>query len=362
MPTSKNGFLLFQPFARSIRGEAAQQTTTADIRYRLAFVAVSLCIPGLVLSLLARTSVPIDFDLQWLGLRALAAGANPYDVVGPDGEYFFPFPYYYPLTATVLVWPLGFLSIAFARAVFILGSAGILAWVASRHGDRWIPMLLSGSFIHAVALGQWTPLLTAALLAPTLGVVTIAKPHLGIAIAVSHCSRRFMVASVGGGMVLFLASLALHPTWPVDWLVTLRAAPAGSHTAPMLQIGGPLILFALLRWRQPEARLLVAMAAIPQTGVLYDTLPLFLVSRTRKEAWVLCAFSLVAYAVQTQLANVMLGEGMGGDFITPFNAFRSRVGAWMVWLMYIPALAIVLLRKDDRVGNPKSMASLMRAK
>lgn len=282
---------------------------------------------------------------------------SAYDAVGPDREYFFPFPYYYPLTATVLVWPLGFLPLAYARVVFILGSAGILGWVASRHGDRWMPILLSGSFIHAVALGQWTPLLTAAFLAPTLGVAAIAKPHLGLAIAVSHCSRLFTVAAVGGGIILFVASLALHPTWPADWLLTLRAAPAGSHTAPMLQVGGPLILLALLRWRQPEARLLVALAAMPQTGLLYDTLPLFLVSRNRYEAWILCALSLVAFAVQTRLATAMLGEVIGVDYITPFNAFRSQVGAWTVWLMYLPALVMVLFRKNTRAGDQQPVGS-----
>lgn len=82
MPNSEKRFLRLQAFFRSMPCEAAMRSATADIRYRLAFVAISLCVPGLVLSLLARTSVPIDFDLQWLGLRALAAGANPYAEVG----------------------------------------------------------------------------------------------------------------------------------------------------------------------------------------------------------------------------------------------------------------------------------------
>jgi hypothetical protein len=46
---------------------------------------------------------------------------------------------------------------------------------------------------------------------------------------------------------------------------------------------GPVILLALLRWRRPEARLLVALAFVPQLLFWADQLPLFLIPRTRGE-------------------------------------------------------------------------------
>ena len=64
-------------------------------------------------------------------------------------------------------------------------------------------------------------------------------------------------------------------------------------TAPVTYVtaGGPLILLALLRWRRPEARLLVALGCIPHTTMLYEALPLFLVARRWQEGVLLAALS-----------------------------------------------------------------------
>ena len=54
------------------------------------------------------------------------------------------------------------------------------------------------------------------------------------------------------------------------------------------------MLLAILRWRRPEARLLIALACVPQSMLLYETVPLFLVPRTFRESALLVALSYVA--------------------------------------------------------------------
>jgi hypothetical protein len=106
--------------------------------------------------------------------------------------------------------------------------------------------------------------------------------------------------------------------------------------------GGALLLLALLRWRQPEARLLAAMSLIPQTGGLYDTVPLFLIPRTRWEAYGLAAATqLVAIA---DPARTYPG-------IDLFSAIKIRWPLMFV-LVYVPALLLVLRRPVPAPPGP----------
>jgi hypothetical protein len=123
-------------------------------------------------------------------------------------------------------------------------------------------------------------------------------------------------------------------------------------SAPVMRPGGFLLLLALLRWRRPEARLLAGLACIPQTPVLYETVPLFLLVTTLKEGALLgiltCASGMLVYA-------------MGSD-ITAYDEWMTLSGRWMVWLVYLPALAIVLPRpnvypaRDDDATSYSSAA------
>jgi hypothetical protein len=57
-----------------------------------------------------------------------------------------------------------------------------------------------------------------------------------------------------------------------------------------------------VKWRRPEARLLAALACIPQTPVLYEVVPLFLLVRTFREAAVLVVLTGVAGRIVNAIA------------------------------------------------------------
>jgi hypothetical protein len=100
--------------------------------------------------------------------------------------------------------------------------------------------------------------------------------------------------------------------------------------------GGPLALLALLRWRRTEARLLVALACVPQSLMLYDTVPLFLVPRTFRESALLVALSYIALGAVTR----------GGPYpdIAHYALASGRV---TTVLLYLPCVAMVLKRPND---------------
>jgi hypothetical protein len=112
--------------------------------------------------------------------------------------------------------------------------------------------------------------------------------------------------------------------------------------------GGFLLLLALSRWRRPEARLLAAMACVPQTLGLYETLPLFLIPRTRWQGYALAGLSYVA--AFAQVAAVPRLSGMSLDAM-----FAARWPFIFVCL-YCPALVMVLLPRP--VENPAPSAAL----
>ena len=268
-----------------------------------------------------------DFADLWYGLIAWQAGANPYLTVRalhPDVALFYPFP------ALVLLWPLGYLPLHLAEAVFV--GIGAAALVAAGWGRPLLVAMLSASAFATIVQGQWSLLLTASALAPALGVAWAAKPSLGLVIALAYPRRSAFV----GAAALVLLSFAIWPGWVAAWLPGLERTV---HLAPVLRPGGVVLLLALLRWRRPEARLLAAMALIPQTGALYDTVPLFLIPRTRWAAYGLAGL--------TQLAAVIdaARQTPGMDLV----AALERRWPVLLLLVYVPALVLVLRPVPDQV-------------
>lgn len=275
-----------------------------------------------------------DFDQVWAAARALVARENPYEVIGIARPFYWWWPFYYPLPAAVLALPLGALPVIAARAAFSGLSAGLLAWGLTRDGWFRLPALISIPFVVSVELGQWAPLMTAALLLPWLSWVGVAKPNWGIAIVAHASSGTVWRPLLVGTGVLLLASFALQPGWVADWLGHVNAA---SHfEAPLWQPGGFLMLAALLRWRRPEARLLVAMCLLPQTPGFYDALMLFVIPRTFREALALAVLGFVVF------------------FAMAFRQPWPTAAAWMadisrftLWFEYLPCVAMVLARPNE---------------
>src|SRR5689334_13628725 len=196
------------------------------------------------------------------------------------------------MPALVLTAPLGLFPVVAARAIFASVSAALLAFAITRDNfDRW-PLFISISFMVNVELVQWSNLLTAAMLLPTLGGIAAAKPNIGLGIAAYADRTRSTWAMAVGGVILVALSFAVFPAWLSYWVENARSAP---HVSPLLlRPGGPLLLATLVRWRRPEARLIAALACTPLTPTFYDPVLLFLVTRTFREALLLtvCTFAL----------------------------------------------------------------------
>jgi hypothetical protein len=268
-----------------------------------------------------------DLDQVLEGARTLLRGQDPY---GSSERARFFFPQLYPLTALLLLVPLAPLTTELARVAWAAAGGTALA-LAARHYRRGLPAaLLSASFLNAVILGQWSPFLTASAVLPLLGLTWAAKPSIGAAVFLAFPSRRGVVAAV----LLLTLSLVVYPTWPWHWWSALFQGP---QAIPILRPGGFLLLLGLLRWRAPEARLLVALGCVPQTIGLYDTLPLFLIPRTRMEGYALAVLSYLA--------------AFGQELLYPrtpsMSLAQNLAERWPVLLgcLYLPALFLVLRRR-----------------
>lgn len=280
-----------------------------------------------------------DFDQVWFAANSLMAGRNPYAEIGPGLRFDWPAPLYYPLTAAVAVMPLAAIARSVAAVLFAAIASGVFVWAATKRSIAPAVVITSASAALAAETVQWSPLLGAAYGIPCLGVLLSAKPTIGLAIWVARPSR---IAAIGA-IALTALSLAFLPSWPMDWLEALRhtsLATAGGtpYFAPIRSAGGAFAALAVLRWRRPEARLVLALACVPQTPLLYETVPLFLVAVTITEGGVLWLGSWIA----------ALWVAKAGPFASDLERFRASVDA-IGWCMYFPA--VVMLLRRPNVGS-----------
>jgi len=288
---------------------------------------------------LANPDFTSDFDQVWAGARALWQGKDPYVVVGPGREFGWRWPLYYPLPALVAVAPLGLLPVIAARAIFAGTGASLLAWAVSRDGwQRW-PIFLSVSFMVTLELGQWSNLFAAAFFLPALGILGVAKPNFGAALALASYRRHTVAWLVAGTVALLAIAQLLQPGWHEPWLRNLRAA---DHFTPyVLRPLGFLLLLAALKWRRPEARWLLALALVPQPPSFYDQMLLAVICLTTRESLV--------FATSTIVLFFYVG------FNTPqpdYAAWGRLVGNGTLWICYFPVLVMLLRRPNEGAIHP----------
>lgn len=272
-----------------------------------------------------------DFDQIWLGAHALLEGQNPYLTIPAS----FPWPNYYPLTALILGLPLAPLSMMGARCAFAFLTAAVSTWAVMRHHRPALLLFVSGPFLYAIQRGQWSPLILAACLIPAWGVVVAAKPSVGLAAIIYRLSW----APVAGAAALTLVSLVVMPGWPLDWLATL--SQQRNLRVPLLLPGGFLIALALLRWRRPEARLLIALAAVPQTVVPYELVPLAVVPQTRREVLLVVVAWLIVY-----LLTVVIDPAPLVSHASVQAEYRPHRWWAMLAFGYLPILGLLLRRPN----------------
>jgi hypothetical protein len=277
-----------------------------------------------------------DLDQVWYAATALRHGVNPYDVIGPTGTLFhWSWPFYYPMPAVLLVLPLSFLPLAVARYVFVGVSSGLLAYGATRRA--WFPLMLfaSGAYVNAALVAQWSPLFTAAILLPGLAVMFPAKPTLGaICAAPISTSRRTAIAVLLGWIILAALSWVALPQWFASWRAAVRGA---AHVRSLITLpGGFLLLAAVLKWRRPEARLLVAYAVVPHTTLLYEAIPAMLVPDTWQQMLTLTIGSILAYGIESTAIHANTAPTL-----------IARQGMVTTLCIYLPALVLVLRRPNE---------------
>jgi hypothetical protein len=282
-------------------------------------------------------SQPSDFSQPYMAGTLLREGRNPYHEIGPTGSVHHQFHLIYPATAAAVAMPFGLVPMRLANGLFVGIGAALLFWALTRHGFRNPQLLVFTAFPMTVAAQnvQWSPLLTAATFLPTLGIVYACKPSVALAYWAAYPNVRSLIAAAAFAAV----TIVLWPWWPGEWLAQLSTVTHMS--APVTRWGGPLLLLSALRWRRPEARLLLGLSCIPQTPVVYEAVPLFLVVTTLREG--------VALAVVT----VLLGAILPGIPTASYDAWMAASGSWMIWLVYAPCLVMVLRRPNVApAGDP----------
>jgi hypothetical protein len=271
-----------------------------------------------------------DFDALWNAARALLAGQDPYSVT--PGVL-------YPLPSIVAAIPWALVSShTAANALCMFVGATAFAWALMEHGTAPLFGMGSASLLYAAQVVQWTPMLAGSVAIAPLTLLLITKPQTGLAI---FCARPTWWAVVGGLSCIAVA-FALDPTWLQSWRASLAlsgghlgVAPTGfPYTAPMLLPGGALILLAVVRWRRPEARLLVALACAPQSMLLYETVLLFLVPRTFRESALLVALSYIALDIT-------------GQPFPDLAQYAVASGRISIFLLYLPCVVMVLRRPNE---------------
>ena len=251
-------------------------------------------------------------DFRWaihLAQR-LVNGQNPYDT--PLEQY--------PLTAAFFALPFLRLTPEVAAGVFWGISSFLLAFGITRHGYGKLLIFLAYPYWAGILTVQWSPIITAAAFFPLLLPLTMAKPQVGLPVFLTRLSLRGVAACA----VLAVISLAVMPNWPRLWL---RQVGNYEHFIPLLVLPGPLLLFALLCYRDRDARLLLLASVMPQRW-FFDSFILWLIPQSRREIIWTVFFSW--------------GAGIWRWYHIPHSF--TEVGRWTVVFLYLPMLAVVLLR------------------
>jgi hypothetical protein len=254
--------------------------------------------------------------------QRLLVRQNPYDT--PLEQY--------PLTAALFAFPFLRLPGEVAAGIFWGLSSGLLAFGLTRGGCTRLLVFLAYPYWAGILTVQWSPLIAASAFFPWLLPATMAKPQVGIPVFLTRLSRVGVVAC----LLIGFASLILMPNWPLQWW---QRAGNYQHFLPITTLPGPLLLAALLRYRDPDVRLLLLSALMPQRW-FFDSFILWLIPKSRREIVSTVFFSW--------------GAGIWRWYHIPHTS--NEVGRWTVIFLYLPMLAVVLLRhtgKNEFSGNKK---------
>lgn len=297
------------------------------MRWRIAVSAAIGVISGAFCWFVMKRLHQDAADFRWALhlVHRLLARQNPYDT--PLEQY--------PLTAALFAIPFVKLQPELAAGFFWGISSFALAFGLTRHGYTRLLIFLAYPYWAGLLTVQWSPIIAASAFFPLLLPATMAKPQIGLPVFLTRLSRRGLAACA----VVGLASLAIMPKWPLLWF---RQTGNYEHFIPILVLPGVLLLLALLRYRQREARLLFLSALMPQRW-FFDSFILWLIPQSRREIIWTVFFSW--------------GAGIWRWYHIPTSF--TQVGRYTVIFLYLPMLAVVLLRKrQDNVSSADAQDEL----
>jgi len=266
-------------------------------------------------------------DFQWVvrGAQHILARTNPYDT--PLEQY--------PMTGILFGFPFVRMAPELAAAIFFGLSSALLAFGVTREGYTRLLVFMAYPYWAAILTAQWSPLILASAFLPILLPVTMAKPQVGFPVAVTHVTRRGVIACLAWLILSFL----VMPQWPLLWW---RQLGNYQHFFPLLVIPGPLLLLALVRYRERDAWLLLVAACMPQRW-FFDAFILWAIPKSRRELVYTGALSW--------------GAGIWRWYFMP-SSFQD-IGRWAVVFLYLPMLGILLARfwksrRESRTPLPNS--------
>jgi hypothetical protein len=254
-----------------------------------------------------------DFFWAHQAARDLLAGKNPYATQLPG---LIP----YPLPAALIALPLAAFPQEVAAALFYGISSGLLAFGLVRQSPERLFIFFAYPNWAALMTAQWSPLIMSAAFFPLALSFCVAKPQIGIPVALTRLSRKGIAAA----SLLILASFAISLRWPAAWLPQLHGY---QHFIPLLVLPGPLLVLALWRWRESDAWLLFLCSIMPQRW-FYDAFVLWLIPKTRRAILATVACSWIT--------------GLWRWYHNPHTV--QTVGRWSILGFYLPMLALILLR------------------
>ena len=265
-------------------------------------------------------------DFQWAihGARRLLGRMDPYDT--PLEQY--------PVTAMLFGIPFVRVVPDVAAAIFFGAGSGLLAFGVTRNGFARLLVFLAFPYWAAMLTAQWSPLIMASAFFPLLLPATLAKPQIGLPVALTHLTRKGVIACA----VWIAISLILLPSWPGLWRHQFGNY---QHFVPLLVLPGPLLLLVLFRWRESDAWLLLISAMMPQRW-FFDSFILWLIPQSRRQLLFTAALSW--------------GAGIYRWYQMP-SSF-AQVRHWTVWFIYLPMLVVLVLRRQvgKSVENTGSQA------
>lgn len=253
-----------------------------------------------------------DFGAAISAARALLHHQNPYVAKLQ----------LYPLPAALFGLPFVAMQPAVAGGLFFGISSALLAFGLLRSGYTYLLIFLAYPYWAAAITAQWSPLLMASAFFPILMPVVLAKPQIGTPIAAINFKWRGFVICIA----VLLLSVLLMPDWPAQWKSHFHEY---QYFVPLFVLPGPLLAFALRRYRDRDSWFLLLAALMPQRW-FYDAFILWLIPKTRREIVWTTFFSW--------------GAGVVRWYCMPTSA--TQVGRWIVIFFYLPMLIMILMRKN----------------